>query len=813
MNKENLSQHAISVEAMCLELKGVLNSQIGKQVSAATSEDWHRVLELYIAEQVNTRKLSKDDRQAKRQAFYLSAEYLMGRMTSNNLLNLGLLETAVAAFDTLDLSLSDILESQEDMALGNGGLGRLAACFLDSTAALSYPVTGYGILYEHGLFKQSFHGAAQVEAPEVWREFDEGSQRLRPEFQQSIGLMGQVVTEEVEGLRVKVWKPAVTLRGIPWDVPIIGYGSETVNTLRLWEARAEQIVDWDKFQSGAFHEAQKEANFAQSVNKFLYPNDAHPEGKELRLIQQYFFSACSLGDIVRKFKATQAPWSSLPEFAVIQLNDTHPAIAIVELLRLLHDEERLSFTESLGLCRRTFAYTNHTLLPEALECWSTDLIGKLLPRHLELIYQLDDLIRNEEFSQHWPNDVVTHEKLAIVQKDGWTRINMGNLSVICSQKVNGVAEIHSKLVKTQLFPEFDAIYPSKFTNVTNGVTPRRWLKLCNPALTALLDRHIDKDWPLVLSKLSGIASLADDTEFQAQFMAVKQANKRQLVDVIREETGIEVSENALFDIQIKRLHEYKRQQLNLLHIVHLYQQLLENPEMHVPDRVFIFGAKAFPSYEMAKDIIFTINTVANVINEDGRIRGKLKVVFLPNYRVSLAEKIIPAADLSEQISLAGKEASGTGNMKLALNGAVTIGTLDGANVEIAEEVGDENIFIFGMTVDEADALRMKGYQPKQFIEQSPALAKALSWLNNGKFGNAPEIQRLYQDLTNKDYFMSLADFDSYCEAHAAAATAYLDKPRWARMAILNTAKAGKFTSDRSIEDYVERIWRLTKAHS
>ncbi|MEC9061906.1 MAG: glycogen/starch/alpha-glucan phosphorylase, partial [Pseudomonadota bacterium] len=596
------------------------------------------------------------------------------------------------------------------------------------------------------------------------------------------------------------------------DIPVVGYEGKTVNVLRLWQSEASDYFNWDVFNAGGYVDAQRENVSAETISKVLYPNDETEAGKELRLIQQYFFCSCSLKDIIRRYKRAHGDdWSRFADQVVIQLNDTHPAISIPELMRILVDRAELGWDEAWGICTKVFAYTNHTLLPEALEKWPARMIEKILPRHLEIIYEINHRFM-AEVDKKWPGDNAMKAKLSIIEEGNEKMVRMGHLSVIGSFAVNGVAEMHSRLVKSSLFPEFDELYPGKLTNVTNGITPRRWLKACNPALSKLIDKKIGEDWPRDLDKLQGLAKFASNKTFQKQFMKVKLENKELLAEEIRKSLDIEVDVNAIFDVQIKRLHEYKRQHLALLNIMALYRRILENPDYDMHPRVFVFGAKAAPGYKLAKDIIFAINKVADKINNDPRVNNKIKVAFLPNYRVSLAEKMIPAADVSEQISTAGKEASGTGNMKLALNGAVTIGTLDGANVEIAEEVGDDNIFIFGLTVEEVNELKANGYNPHDYYYKDPEIKAVLDWLETDYFtpGKPGALVSIKQSLLdNGDPYMVLADFRAYSDAQIAVDAAYRDKERWAEMAIINTAKMGKFTSDRSIRDYVERVWKLS----
>ena len=748
-----------------------------------------------------------------RAVHYFSAEFLMGRLLSNNLQNFGLFEVASGALKELGVELTDIMEQEPDMALGNGGLGRLAACFIDSLATMELPAIGYGIHYEHGLFRQEIKSGAQIERPDSWRDYGNPWEICRPESIQEVSLFGYVETKYGENGRVlKEWHPGSIVKGVPWDIPVVGYEGKTVNVLRLWQSEASDYFNWDVFNAGGYVDAQRENVQAETISKVLYPNDETEAGKELRLIQQYFFCSCSLKDIIRRYKRAHGDdWSRFADQVVIQLNDTHPAIAIPELMRILVDRAELDWDQAWGICTQVFAYTNHTLLPEALEKWPARMIEKILPRHLEIIYEINHRFM-AEVDKKWPGDNAMKAKLSIIEEGHEKMVRMGHLSVIGSFAVNGVAEMHSRLVKSSLFPEFDELYPGKLTNVTNGITPRRWLKACNPSLSKLIDKKIGVDWPKDLYKLEGLAKFASNKTFQKQFMKVKLENKELLAEEIRQSLDLEVDVNAIFDVQIKRLHEYKRQHLNLLHIMALYRRILENPDYDMHPRVFIFGAKAAPGYKLAKDIIYAINKVADKINNDPRVNNKIKVVFLPNYRVSLAEKMIPASDVSEQISTAGKEASGTGNMKLALNGAVTIGTLDGANVEIAEEVGDENIFIFGLTVEEVNELKAKGYNPLDYYYKDPEIKAVLDWLETDYFtpGKPGALVSIKQSLLDHgDPYMVLADYRSYSDAQIGVDEAYRDKERWAEMAIINTAKMGKFTSDRSIKDYVDRIWKLS----
>ncbi len=795
-----------------------LHTTLGTHESKANDKAWWHATCCAVNELVFDRLTSTQRTHAKndtRAVNYLSLEFLMGRLMSNNLHNLELFSEAKAALKDLGKDIDEICEEEPDMALGNGGLGRLAACFIDSLATLDYPAIGYGIHYEHGLFRQEFKDGHQIERPDSWREYGNPWEICRPESVQEVLLYGYVETVfEEDGSMRKVWHAGRKLKGVPWDIPIVGYGAKLVNVLRLWESKPGEAFDWDVFNAGGYVDSQSEKAQAETVSKVLYPNDATEQGKELRLIQQYFFCACSVKDILRRFKrANEDQWQTFPEKVAIQLNDTHPAVAIPELMRILMDEEGMTWSVAWDLCQRTFAYTNHTLLPEALESWPVQLFERVLPRHLEIIYEINRRFLEQEVETKWPGNDEMKRHLSIIQEGDTRMVRMAYLSVVTAYKVNGVAAIHSELVKKDLFPEFNELYPNKIVNVTNGVTPRRWLKSANPKLSALYDELVGGNWVVELDKLKEAAAYADDPKVQQRFMAIKHENKLHLVEVIKELTGVEVSADAIFDVQIKRLHEYKRQHLNLLHILALYRRLLQDPDYDMVPRVFLFGAKAAPGYHIAKQIIFAINKVAEKINNDSRIKDKLKVVFLPNYRVSLAEKMIPAADVSEQISTAGKEASGTGNMKLSLNGALTVGTLDGANIEIAEEVGEENIFIFGLNVDEVQALQAKGYNPWDYYYANPELKAVLDWLDSdfftpGEPGALSDIKRSM--LEWGDQYLCLADFDAYCAAQGLVDEVYRDKSKWAQMAIINSASMGKFNSDRSITDYVETIWRLEK---
>jgi starch phosphorylase len=608
-----------------------------------------------------------------------------------------------------------------------------------------------------------------------------------------------------------VWEPDRKLLGIPWDIPIVGYGANTVNFLRLWESRAQHEFDFQTFNQGGYVESVHERALGETVSKVLYPNDKTESGKELRLVQQFFFVSCSLQDIIRRFHKQNETWDAFPSKAAIQLNDTHPSIAVAELMRILVDDNDLPWDESWEICKKVFGYTNHTLLPEALEKWPVPLFERVLPRHLQIIYEINRRFL-EEVEHKWPGDGGKKMAMSIIEEGGTKMVRMAYLAVVGSHSVNGVAALHTRLIKESLLHDFYELYPERFNNKTNGITPRRWLRTCNPELTALIDETLGGDgWATKLDQLQGLEKFANDPAFQEQFLAIKLLKKKQLANLIKVECGITVDPNALYDCQVKRLHEYKRQHLNLLHILTLYRRLLHNPNLDIVPRVFVFGAKAAPGYDLAKDIIHAINAVGAAINRDPRINGKLKVAFLPNYCVTMAEQIIPAADLSEQISTAGKEASGTGNMKFALNGALTIGTLDGANVEMLEEFGPDNIFIFGLTVEQVHDLQKRGYNPWDYYNQNEELRAVLDWLGSDYFtpDEPKALLSIRQSLLDHgDPFLVCADYAAYIAAHTEVDRAYRDRTRWARMAILNTARSGKFSADRTIHEYARDIWNV-----
>lgn len=791
-----------------------LTLTLAKHPDSATPRDWWvctcMVVRDHVLENlVKTQKRYAD--QDVRCVYYLSLEYMMGRLLINNLNNVNLYGIAKEALELLQVDSEQIFEEEEDMGLGNGGLGRLAACFLDSLATLDYPAVGYGIHYEFGLFRQEFLGGRQVEHPDNWVQFGNPWQIRRTDHSQEISIYGHLEQHFNDaGDSTSKWMNAQTIVGIPWDVPIVGYGTSTVNFLRLWEARGSEEFNFGIFNEGGYVEAVREKVLGESISKVLYPNDQTESGKELRLVQQYFFAACSLKDIIASYQKSHEGWDAFPQKVTIQLNDTHPTIAIVELMRILMDEYDFNWADAWSLCQKVFNYTNHTLLPEALEKWSVGLLEKVLPRHLEIIYELNAQLL-EEVSRKWPQDFGKQAALSLIEEGYPKMVRMAYLGVWASQRVNGVAKLHTELLEKHLFHDFYELFSEKFTNKTNGITPRRWLDACNPDLARLITESIGEEWATDLTLLKKLEPFAEKGEFREKYYQIKRQNKKRLVQEIAKHCGVDVSEKAIFDVQVKRIHEYKRQHLNLLYILTLYRRLLHDPKLDVAPRVFIFGGKAAPGYLLAKNIIHAINAVGRIINSDERVQGRIKVAFLPNYSVSLAEKIIPAADVSEQISTAGKEASGTGNMKLALNGALTLGTLDGANVEIRDAVGDENIFIFGKTVEEVEALRSEGYDPYHYYEQSEELRAVLDWLGSDHFtpGEGNALAPLRDSLlSGGDPFMVLADYEAYCQAQERVDHLYRNREEWLKKAILNTARMGWFSSDRTIREYADDVWQL-----
>ncbi|MBE9014768.1 glycogen/starch/alpha-glucan phosphorylase [Chroococcidiopsidales cyanobacterium LEGE 13417] len=758
---------------------------------------WIKTTQTYFAQDVKA-------------VFYLSAEFLMGRQLGNNLINVGLYEQARQAVKESGLDLYDLREQEEEPGLGNGGLGRLAACFLDSLATLEIPAVGYGIRYEFGIFDQFIQDGWQVERPDNWLRFGNPWEIPRPDYQVEVKFGGRTEAYRDRHGRYHVrWIPERTVFGTPYDTPVPGYGNNTVNTLRLWSARASLEFNFQVFNAGDYTHAVADKIFSENISKVLYPNDNTPQGRELRLEQQYFFVSCSLQDIIVFYQQNHENFDCFHEKVAIQLNDTHPSIGIVELMRLLVDEYDLDWDKAWHITQNCFAYTNHTLLAEALERWSVSLFGRLLPRHLEIIYEINQRFLQEVW-QRCPGDMGRVARLSLIEEGSEKYVRMANLACLGSHKVNGVSQLHTNLLKHQLMQDFYALYPEKFNSITNGITPRRWILLSNPKLALLLTNRIGKGWIKDLAQLQQIESLADDTEFCDRWQQIKQENKHDLAEYIWQFNQIEVNADSLFDVQVKRIHEYKRQILNVLHIITLYNRMKKNPITDILPRTFIFAGKAAPGYSMAKLIIKLINSVADVVNKDADVGDRLKVLFLADYNVSLAQRIIPAADLSEQISTAGKEASGTGNMKLSMNGALTIGTLDGANVEIREAVSAENFFLFGSTVEEVMQRKTTGYNPKDYYHNNAELKEAIDRIASGYFSpNNPDLfQPIVESLLVKDEYLVLADYQAYIDCQSRVSQAYLDRQNWLQMSILNVARMGEFSSDRTIKEYCQDIWQV-----
>ncbi len=754
------------------------------------------------------------DQPGKRRAYYLSLEFLIGRALSNHVLNLGLDEASREALQSFGQTLEAVAEEETDAGLGNGGLGRLAACFMDSCATLNLPVMGYGIHYEYGMFRQHIENGYQVEEPDHWLRDGNPWEVERSEFTCRVPFGGHTEHfHDKAGIPRTRWADTSDVLAIPYDMPISGYRNRAVNTLRLWKSAATDVFDLDEFNAGSYSEAVQAKNHAEHISMVLYPNDSSENGKELRLRQQYFLASASLQDALRQWRA--AGNSDLTKFAehnVFQMNDTHPTIAVAELMRLLLDDERLQWDESWAITSRCMAYTNHTLLPEALERWPVALFERLLPRPLEIIYEINARFLRE-VSLKWPGDIDRQRRMSIIEEEPVRQVRMAWLAIVGSFSVNGVAALHSRLLKEGLFRDFVDLWPGKFNNKTNGVTPRRWVAHANPGMTALIGSKIGEDWIADLSHLARLKPLADieNGAFHVEWRAAKRANKVRLAALVEAECGVSFDPSALFDVQVKRIHEYKRQLLNVLHVIHLYNRIKHGHLEGWVDRCVLIGGKAAPGYAMAKRIIKLINSVASVVNSDPDVDGRLKVAFLPNYRVSSMEVIAPATDLSEQISTAGKEASGTGNMKFMMNGAVTIGTYDGANIEILDAVGDDNFFLFGLRADEVEALRGR-YQPSAYMERDPALRHVIDLLMSGHFNPCePGIfdMILGAMMSPNDPWMVLADFRGYVDAQERVAQAWLDEPRWTRMSILNTASSGFFSTDRTMREYNDDIWKLT----
>jgi len=743
-----------------------------------------------------------------KRVYYFSMEFLIGRLLGTNILNLGLWEEAGKALKGLNFDIESISDNEPDAGLGNAGLGRLAACFLDSMATIGIPAHGYGIRYDYGIFNQKIINGYQVEFPDEWLRLGNPWEFARPEYTVKVRFNGStsICTDEDGKLRVK-WTDTDDVLAMPYDIPVPGYKNDVVNTLRLWSARSTEEFDLSYFNDGNYEKAVYNKVLSENISKVLYPSDNVSHGRELRLKQEYFFTAASLTDIIRRFMTENSDLKDLPDKAAIQLNDTHPAIAIVELMRVLIDDYNLDWDTAWDITTRTFAYTNHTIMPEALENWPVSLFERLLPRHLQLIYEMNFRFLRV-VAVKFPGDNERLRRMSIIEEDEPKKIRMGHLSVVGSHSVNGVSRLHSELLKTHLFRDFYELYPDRFTSVTNGITQRRWLKKANERLSDLITEAIGHRWITNLDELNRLLAFKEDASFREKWQKVKRENKIALAGYIYEKTNITVNPESIFDVQIKRMHEYKRQLLFSFYIIAQYLKVKHNPEANFLPRTFILSGKAAPGYFMAKLIIKFINSVAGIVNNDKSVRDKLKVVFLENYGVSLAERIFPASELSEQISTAGTEASGTGCMKFMVNGAITIGTLDGANIEIAEAVGDDNIFIFGMKAEEIQRLKAGGYDPKEYIERSQILTEVLNLVRTNFFSPVEFglFDPIIQSIFSNDYFCVSADFDPYCATQETVSKAYKNKSEWTKKSIINAAKSGRFSSDRTIEEYARNIW-------
>jgi starch phosphorylase len=798
------------------DLLSNLYYQRGTTMQSASAQDGYHTLALTIRDRLIdrfARTAATYYETNPRFVYYFSAEYMLGKQLRQNLLYTGaedLARMSAQAVPQLSLELLERLDVEP--GLGNGGLGRLAACLLDSLATLDIPAVGYGIRYDFGIFKQTFRDGAQVERPDDWTYYGNPWEFPQPDDRQTIGFYGrtEAISDDPTGHRRR-WIPGETVHGEPSHMLVPGYGTQTVNLIRLWRARASRAsFDLARFGAGRYGEAVEEMVRSENISKVLYPDDSTELGRELRLKQQYFLVSCSLRDIIRRFRLSNSDWDIFPEKVVVQLNDTHPVMAIVELMRILVDEHSLSWDYAWTLTQRVFNYTCHTLLPEALETWPVTLLGRLLPRHMEIIYLINYYLL-EEVGRRYPGDMNKIRSLSLIQEDPERRVRMANLAVVGSTAVNGVAELQSKLLATTTLKDFAELWPDKFHNVTNGVSPRRFMRLANPRLSTVISAHVgDEGWLLDLERLRRLEEMADDPALQEQWRAVKRLNKQDLAAHTAQATGVVIDPDGICDVMVKRFHEYKRQLLKVLHVITLYHRIRANPGADYVPRTVIFGGKAAPGYYAAKQIMRLVNAVADVVNADPVAARHLKVAFLPDYNVTRAELIIPAADLSEQISMAGKEASGTSNMKLALNGAITIGTLDGANIEILDRVGPDNFFLFGLDASQAAALRASDYQPRGYYEQDSELRGAIDAIADGVFshGDRGSFASVVDSILGRDEYLTLADYRSYVDSQDAVAAAWTDQHRWTRMSILNTARCGFFSSDRTVKDYCEQIWHV-----
>lgn len=782
--------------------------------SVATLTDYYMALAYTVRDRllqrwINTAQVYTQN--ASRTVCYLSAEFLLGPHLGNNLVNLGIYDQVKQAVSELGLDLEELLEQEEEPGLGNGGLGRLAACYLDSMATLQIPSLGYGIRYEFGIFDQDIRDGWQVEVTDKWLRFGNPWEIPRTEWAVDVKLGGHTESYVDDKGRFRVrWVPFQVIKGVPYDTPILGYRLNTCNTLRLWAAEAPESFNFDAFNAGDYLKAVEAKMVSETLSKVLYPNDNVSQGRRLRLAQQIFFVSCSLQDMFRILARQHRPIESFHEKFAIQLNDTHPSIAVAELMRLLVDEHSIDWDVAWNITRQTFAYTNHTLLPEALERWPISLFEEMLPRHLQIIYEINKNFL-DDVRIKFPDQPDRITRMSLIDESGERYVRMAHLACVGSHSINGVAALHTELMKQDVLRDFYEMYPEKFNNKTNGVTPRRFMVLSNPRLTSLINRTIGDNWVRELHDLRKLEGAIADPEFRQEFRQIKYAIKQDLANYIRGQCGVEVDPSSMFDIQAKRIHEYKRQHLNVLHIVTLYNRIKANPNLEITPRTFLFGGKAAPGYYMAKLIIKLINAVADVVNRDPDVRGRLKVVFLKDYNVKFAQRVYPAADLSEQISTAGKEASGTGNMKFAMNGALTIGTLDGANIEIREEVGAENFFLFGLTAAEVYAKKAAGYRPLDYYESNFELKLAIDRIASGFFshGDANLFKPLVDSLMYHDEYLLFADYQHYIDAQDQASLVYRDQDRWSHMALLNIARMGKFSSDRSIQDYCRDIWKVS----
>ena len=806
--------HGLDKESLKRSLVNLLIYSMGKDHIMATHRDWFHTTALAVRERLierwmeTMRSYYKAD--AKR-VYYLSLEFLTGRLLANSLLNLGIYDACCAALADLNLDINRIKELESDAALGNGGLGRLAACFLDSMATMNLPGYGYGIRYEYGMFTQRIEHGYQVEHPDNWLRYGNPWEFPRPEVLYAVKFGGHVVEYKDEhGALHYHWIDTEDVMAMAFDTPVPGFGTDTVNNMRLWSAKASRDFNLKYFNEGNYIQAVAEKNESENLSKVLYPDDTTQMGRELRLKQQYFFVCASLQDILRRFTKYHPNLDDLPSEVAIQLNDTHPSIAIPELMRILVDIHHLDWDRAWTISRNTFSYTNHTLMPEALETWPLELFAEILPRHLQIIYEINQRFL-DDVRHRFPGDAELVRRVSLIDEQAGRRVRMANLATVGTHAVNGVSRIHTDLMKETIFADFDRLFPGRIINITNGITPRRWLHQANPGLSKLISSRIGACWLRDLACLAELRPLADDAGFRAAFRAVKRENKLRLAEGIEARTRTKVDPDALFDVQTKRIHEYKRQLLNVLHAVTRYNRIRHGRTAGMVPRVIIIGGKAAPGYQTAKLIIRLIHGVADVVNHDPAVGGLLKVVFLPNYNVSNAEKIIPAADLSEQISTAGTEASGTGNMKFALNGALTIGTLDGANIEMREEVGADNFFIFGLTADGVAEIRQEGYDPWHYYNSNEELRHALDMIAQGFF--SPDDPHRFRPLVDRltgggDHFLLLADYGSYIQCQDRVDALYRDQEEWSRRAILNVAGMGRFSSDRSILEYAERIWNV-----